>query len=125
MTAASLSLAGMHPATGLPVTGLARLHLLVADVLTTPRGSRLCRRDYGSDLPALIDQPLNDLTIQQIYAATAEALAEAVPELELGTVSLEALDSAAPGTATITITATVNLTGESVILSIPFTGVSS
>ncbi|MBB4797577.1 phage baseplate assembly protein W [Brevundimonas bullata] len=46
----------------------------VADVLTTPIGSRVMRRDYGSYLPDLVDQPLNDATRLKLYGATALAL---------------------------------------------------
>lgn len=46
----------------------------VADVLTTPIGSRVMRRDYGSYLPEFIDQPLNAATRLKLYGATAMAL---------------------------------------------------
>jgi len=46
----------------------------VADVLTTPIGSRVMRRDYGSYIPELIDQPLNEITRLKILGATAMAL---------------------------------------------------
>lgn len=46
----------------------------VADVLTTPIGSRVMRRDYGSWLPELVDQPMNAATRLKLYGATALAL---------------------------------------------------
>lgn len=46
----------------------------VTDVLTTPIGSRVMRRDYGSYLPELVDQPLNAATRLKLYGATAMAL---------------------------------------------------
>lgn len=46
----------------------------VADVLTTPIGSRVMRRDYGSYLPLLVDQPMNAITHLKLYGATALAL---------------------------------------------------
>lgn len=46
----------------------------VADVLTTPIGSRVMRRDYGSYLPLLVDQPMNAITRLKLYGATALAL---------------------------------------------------
>lgn len=39
------------------------------DILTTPIGARVMRRDYGSDLFKLIDQPVNRYIIAKIYAA--------------------------------------------------------
>ena len=50
------------------------IRLSVADILATPVGSRVMRRDYGSYIPELIDQPMNDVTRLRILGATAMAL---------------------------------------------------
>jgi hypothetical protein len=42
---------------------------------TTPIGSRVLVRDYGSDLFSLVDNPRDDMTRLQIIAASATALA--------------------------------------------------
>ena len=47
----------------------------VSDILTTPVGSRVLVRDYGSDLFSLVDNPRDDLTRLRIIAASATALA--------------------------------------------------
>ncbi|WP_129792575.1 GPW/gp25 family protein [Sphingosinicella sp. CPCC 101087] len=65
---------GMNAATGAPLEGNAHLAQSIADILTTPIGSRCMRRDYGSLLFALIDQPINATTRQRFIAATATAL---------------------------------------------------
>lgn len=65
---------------GLSRTDLSRLdterHIAqsIGDILSTPIGSRVMRRDYGSDLPTLIDAPMNGQTAIEIYHATAEAI---------------------------------------------------
>lgn len=46
----------------------------VADILTTPISSRVMRRDYGSYLPLLVDQPMNAITRLKLYGAAALAL---------------------------------------------------
>ena len=71
---------GMTSTTGKAVEDDAWIAQAVADVLLTPIGTRVMRRDYGSLLPALIDQPLNDATALQIYAASAGALRRWVPQ---------------------------------------------
>ena len=48
---------GTHAATGKRLEGNAHLAQSIADILTTPLGTRLMRHDYGSLLPELIDQP--------------------------------------------------------------------
>ncbi len=49
---------GMNAATGRNLTGLDHLHQSIADILSTPIGTRVMRRDYGSRLPELIDAPM-------------------------------------------------------------------
>jgi phage baseplate assembly protein W len=46
----------------------------ITDILTTRIGTRVMRREYGSLLPELVDQPFNDFTRLQVYAATVMAL---------------------------------------------------
>ncbi len=65
---------GMNVLNGRSLTGLDHLKQSIADILNTPIGSRVMRRDYGSKLFSLIDAPLNRGTLVDIYAATAEAL---------------------------------------------------
>lgn len=72
---------GMNAHTGQALDGLDHLRQSVRDILTTPVGSRVMRRDYGSLLPALLDQPLNDALMLQLYAATVMALARWEPRL--------------------------------------------
>lgn len=50
---------GMDATTGKPLSGDAHLAQSVADILTTPIGSRVMRRSYGSLIPSLIDAPIN------------------------------------------------------------------
>ena len=46
----------------------------IYDVLMTPIGSRLLRREYGSLIPFLIDQPVNPATKLKMMAAIATAI---------------------------------------------------
>lgn len=74
---------GTNATTGQALSGVDHLRQSVADILTTPIGSRVMRRDYGSDLPALIDQPDNAATQVRVYAAAATALMRWEPRLRL------------------------------------------
>lgn len=74
---------GTHVATGKPVSGVEHLRQSVADILSTPIGSRVMRRDYGSNIPALVDQPDNPATQVRVYAAAATALMRWEPRLRL------------------------------------------
>ncbi|WP_395463639.1 GPW/gp25 family protein [Wolbachia endosymbiont of Cantharis cryptica] len=65
---------GINASTGKELEGLEHLKQSIVDILTTPVGSRVMRRNYGSRLFELLDKPVNrDFTLE-IYAATAEAL---------------------------------------------------
>ncbi|MGL5029469.1 MAG: GPW/gp25 family protein [Wolbachia pipientis] len=65
---------GMNASTGKELEGIEHLKQSIVDILTTPIGSRIMRRNYGSKLFELVDKPINrDFTLE-IYAATAEAL---------------------------------------------------
>ena len=65
---------GMNRHTGKSLSGIAHLRQSITDILTTPIGSRLMQRSYGSRLYTLVDKPLNPQTLVEIYIATAEAL---------------------------------------------------
>lgn len=65
---------GMNNTTGKPLEGIKHLQQRLADVLTTPKGVRVMRRDYGCDLFELADQTMNEGWLVQCYAAIAEAV---------------------------------------------------
>ncbi|BCR26626.1 GPW/gp25 family protein [Aquipseudomonas alcaligenes] len=79
---------GMNVRTGRTVADSQHLAQSIADVLTTPIGSRVMRREYGSQLVDLIDWPLNSATRLQAYAATAMALMRWEPRIRLSRVQL-------------------------------------
>lgn len=81
---------GMDAVTGRPLGGVAHLRQSIRDVLTTPVGSRVGRREYGSRLPELVDRPMNAALLAEVYAATAEALGRWEPRFRLLSVSAEA-----------------------------------
>jgi hypothetical protein len=74
---------GMAAATGRPLGDIDHIRQSVRDILTTPIGSRLMRREYGSLLPDLVDQPLNGATLLRAYAATVMALVRWEPRLRI------------------------------------------
>ena len=78
------------PPNGSLAAGNDHLAQSIGDILTTPIGSRVMRRDYGSMLFELIDQPLNAATTLLAYASTALALRRWEPRLRLTRVRLDA-----------------------------------
>lgn len=105
----------MNRSTGLAVAGMDHLKQSVADILTTPLGTRLARRTYGSLLPDLVDQPDNQLTRLRMYAATASALMRWEPRLRVTRVQLAS--GPAAGQMTLELTGEYVPTGQAVGLS--------
>jgi phage baseplate assembly protein W len=85
---------GVDRTTGKAIEGVAHLAQSIGDILTTPVGSRVMRRDYGSLLPLLVDQPANAATRVRLYAAIAGALMRWEPRIRLTRVSINAGTSA-------------------------------
>lgn len=65
---------GMSNKTGKELEGIEHLKQSIIDILTTPIGSRIMRRNYGSRLLELVDRPINRDFSLEIYAAVARAL---------------------------------------------------
>lgn len=64
---------GMNSQTGLSISEIKHIRQSVRDILVTPIGSRVVRREYGSLLSALIDQPPTPALRLQIMAACYSA----------------------------------------------------
>lgn len=95
----------MDRATGQRLDAMAHLRQSVADILTTPIGSRVMRREYGSLVPALIDQPDNLATQTRVYAAIVSALMRWEPRLRVEKMATTR-NPDRPGAAQVHITGT-------------------
>lgn len=65
---------GMDRNTGRALDGADHLIQSIDDRLSTPLGSRVCRRDYGSLVAEQLDQPNNQIGRLRVIAAAALAL---------------------------------------------------
>ena len=74
---------GLNSHKGKRLDGLSHLHQSIRDILTTRIGTRVMRRDYGSRLPTLVDNPMTPRLAMDLYSATAEALARWEPRFKL------------------------------------------
>lgn len=70
----------------------------IADIVMTPLGSRVMRRDYGCLLPYLIDQPDNSATEIRVISAIASALMRWEPRIRVTRIALQR-DAERPGFA--------------------------
>ncbi|MEQ6971314.1 GPW/gp25 family protein [Pectobacterium polaris] len=79
---------GMSRDSGQTLGDIEHIRQSVRDILITPVGSRVMRRDYGSLLSALIDQPQNRAVKLQVMAACYMALLRWEPRITLTAINL-------------------------------------
>lgn len=84
-----MNFTGINADTGKAMTGADHLKQSIRDILTTRIGTRIMRRDYGSRLPELVDNPMSELLKAELFAESAEALARWEPRFRLDRVYLE------------------------------------
>lgn len=103
--------------TGLSLSSEAdQIRQSIQDILTTPIGSRIMRRNYGSLLPQLIDAPFNEITRLQLSAAAATALIQWENRMSLESISIEPQEH---GKFILDLSLTVVNSNQSESLSIP------
>ncbi|HAV1790698.1 TPA: baseplate assembly protein [Enterobacter hormaechei subsp. steigerwaltii] len=79
---------GMSQDNGKAITDTDHLRQSVRDILLTPQGSRIARREYGSLLSELIDQPQNPALRLQVMSAVYMALSRWEPRLTLDSITI-------------------------------------
>ncbi|EFF7531934.1 baseplate assembly protein [Escherichia coli] len=80
---------GMNRNTGLGISDTEHISQSMRDILLTPVGSRVMRREYGSLLSALIDMPQNPALRLQIMVACYSAIQKWEPRIRLTAISFE------------------------------------
>jgi len=95
---------GMDATTGAAVSGLDAVRQSVHDIVTTPPGTRLMRRDYGCGVWDYVDGPITQPTRVAMIAAVASALRTFEPRVSVTSVTVEATEPT-EGRLAITINA--------------------
>lgn len=98
-----INVKGMSRQSGLKIDQANHILQSVRDILTTPIGSRVMRRDYGSLLPFLIDSPMNAYFIMQLRASVIHALMRWETRVTPTRIELVTDDSASQGIASLMI----------------------
>jgi phage baseplate assembly protein W len=94
-------MSGTNANTGAVMGGIEHLWQSIGDLLTTPIGSRVILRDYGSEIFEQIDQPDNGATRVRIYNAAATALMRWEKRVKVSRLSL--VRGKQPGQVELTI----------------------
>ncbi|MGA3897578.1 GPW/gp25 family protein [Klebsiella aerogenes] len=80
---------GMNRNTGLGISDTEHISQSMRDILLTPVGSRVMRREYGSLLSVLIDMPQTPALRLQIMVACYSAIQKWEPRIRLTAISFE------------------------------------
>lgn len=110
---------GMSRRSGKKLTKREHIGQSVDDIVTTPVGTRVKRREYGSLIFDLVDSPANPTGALQMIAATAHAIELWEPRLELQKASVSA---GMDGTALINLTGIIKDDGEAVTYGVEVGG---
>lgn len=79
---------GMNAQTGTSMSGIEHLKQSIINIITTPIGSRVMNRNYGSTLHLFYDQPMDAYHLAQIQAAIINALSIHEPRLKVSSVAV-------------------------------------
>lgn len=112
-------MSGMGRASGRQLTESEHIRQSIRDILTTPIGSRVMRRTYGSLIPSLIDQPGNAANCLRMTSAAVMAILTWEPRVS---VSTALVDIGSDGTVALDLEAVRKdgqRSGSAVSLSIP------
>jgi phage baseplate assembly protein W len=91
---------GIDRRTGGILSGWAHVQQSLEVLFTTARESRVMRRAVGSSVPRMVDQPMNQVTLIDFYAAVAKAIRDYEPRFKVSKMSVQ---SASSGQLTIAI----------------------
>jgi len=105
---------GMNVKTGRHISDLEHLRQSIADILSTPIGSRIMRRDYGSRLFKRIDAPMTGELMAEIYSDVVEALFSYEPRFEVTNVSVVSIEN---GHLILDLVGKYLVTGETVTIN--------
>lgn len=104
---------GVSSENGQYLSDLEHLKQSLVNILTTPIGTRVMCRDYGSYLFELVDQPINRELIPRIYAAVAEAVDKWEPRFKLEKITINSIKE---GKITLSLSGKYLITQEKIVL---------
>jgi phage baseplate assembly protein W len=75
------------------VDGFERVQQAIEVILRTRKGTRVQRRDFGSDIIGMIDRPMNEFTIMDAIMSIVEPIHKWEPEFRVKRVRVEEASS--------------------------------
>lgn len=85
---------GLNAATGAPLTDWAHVQQSIRRILTTRIGTRVMRRDFGSDIPDMVDRKMTPQNVLLVYSSAAVAIEKWEPRFRMLAGSVDELNAA-------------------------------
>jgi len=101
---------------GSELTEIEHIKQSLADIATTPIGSRLMRREYGTLLANLIDQPISEALYLKIYSTLYTAYVRWEDRIDISQINVAELKK---GQLILDIVGFLKINGNQINLSIP------
>ncbi|ATO19997.1 baseplate assembly protein [Acinetobacter sp. LoGeW2-3] len=101
---------------GSELTELEHIRQSLEDIATTPIGSRLMRREYGTLLASLMDQPIGQALYLKIYSTLYSAYVRWEDRIEISQISVAELNK---GQLILDVIGFLKTNGNEVNMSIP------
>jgi phage baseplate assembly protein W len=101
---------------GKPLTEIEHIKQSLADLISTPIGSRIMRRDYGTQLANLIDQPTSEVLYLKCYSTIYLAVLRWEPRIEISKIFISSQEQ---GKQVLDIEAVLTQSGQNLNMSIP------
>lgn len=102
--------------TGLSVTEIESIQQSIEDIITTPIGTRIMRREYGSTFADLVDQPMNEVLIIRMYSAIYTPISRWEDRISIESLNISKVSS---GSLQLDLEAVHMITGQPLNLNIP------
>ena len=83
---------GVNAVTGQELSDWAHVEQSIEIILTTPIGSRVMRREFGSHLPDLVDRKLTPRGVLAVYSSAAIAIDKYEPRFRLTKAAINSVD---------------------------------
>ena len=102
--------------TGKLLTEIEHIKQSLADLISTPIGSRVMRRDYGTQLANLIDQPTSEALYLKCYSTIYLAVLRWEPRIEISKIFISGQEQ---GKQVLDIEGVLIQSGQNLNMSIP------
>ena len=101
---------------GSVLTEIEHINQSLEDIATTPIGSRLMRRDYGTLLANLIDQPISEVLYLKIYSTLYTAYVRWEDRIDISEMNVADINN---GQLILDIVGFLKTNGNEINMSIP------